>query len=270
MNAVLTVFRFAFLSFFVRYARCRIHMLIVLLLFVSPLSKAEQTLDARQIIRDTMDAWRGQTSLSEMTMTIHREDWQRSISMTSWTEGEKNSLVRVTAPARDAGNASLVKDQDMWSFAPRVNRVIKVPSSMMGQSWMGSDFSNKDISRNTDIIDLYEHTLVATTEQDGHSVYEIHSIPHEEAAVVWGKEVLIIRDDKVLLEQQFWDQDGVLVKTMRTLELMTVGERTIAKSMRMSNTDTPERWTQVENSRVQFDLDFPSNTFTLSNLRNPR
>ena len=109
---------------------------------------------------------------------------------------------------RDAGNGTLTIDNNMWSFSPKVNRVIKVPSSMMGQSWMGSDFSNKDVSRADDIIDQYEHTLIGEEEHEGHRVHVVESIPHEEAAVVWGKEVLRIRDDDVLLSQEFYDQDG--------------------------------------------------------------
>ncbi|WP_096087718.1 outer membrane lipoprotein-sorting protein [Agaribacterium haliotis] len=226
--------------------------------------------DARELIQKSMDLWRGKTSYSEVSMTIHRPDWQRSMSMQAWTEGEKNSLVRVSAPARDAGNASLIKDRDMWSFAPKINRVIKVPSSMMAQSWMGSDFSNKDISRNTDIINLYDHSLAGQSNQDGHLVYEIHSVPHEAAAVVWGKEVLFIRDDYVLLEQQYWDQDGKLVKTMKTIDFMQADGRTIAKTMRMNKSDDKNSWTQIENTKVQFDIELSSSTFTLSNLRNPR
>ena len=86
------------------------------------------------------------------------------MSMQSWTKGTKNSLVRVTAPAKDAGNGSLLKDNNMWSYSPKINRVIKLPSSMMSQSWMGSDLSNKDISKSTDIIDQYEHTLLDSRE----------------------------------------------------------------------------------------------------------
>ncbi len=81
------------------------------------------------------------------------------MSMRSWTKGSKQSLVRITAPKKDAGNGTLMVDNSMWSYSPKVNRVIKVPSSMMGQSWMGSDFSNKDVSRADDIVDQYDHTL---------------------------------------------------------------------------------------------------------------
>lgn len=226
--------------------------------------------DAKVLIEKAMDHWRGQNSYGEMTMIIHRPDWERSMSMQSWTEGTKNSLVRVTAPAKDAGNGTLVKDNNMWSYAPKINRVIKVPSSMMSQSWMGSDLSNKDISKSTDIIDQYDHTLMETKSVDDHTAYVIQSVPHEDAAVVWGKEVLTIRDDYVMLEQQFWDQDDVLVKSFKTLEVREIDGRPVASIMRMQEVEKPDQWTEMRVQDSQFDIDLPPNLFTLSSLRNPR
>jgi len=192
------------------------------------------------------------------------------MTMRSWSRGDKLSLVRVVKPKKDAGNGTLLNDNNMWTYTPKINRIIKVPSSMMSQSWMGSDFSNKDISKSTDIIDQYEHELVSVEERDGHVFYTVSSVPHEEAAVVWGKEVLTVRDDYVLMEQQFWDQDGVLVKSMKTLEVEEMGGRAVAKIMRMGKVDTPEEWTQLTANSIEFDLELPENLFTLSNLRNPR
>ena len=91
-------------------------------------------------------------------MTIHRPDWQRTMTMVAWTLGEKKSLVRVAAPKQDAGNGTLLIDKQMWTFSPKINRIVKIPSSMMNQSWMGSDFSNKDIARADDIVHQYTHT----------------------------------------------------------------------------------------------------------------
>jgi outer membrane lipoprotein-sorting protein len=192
------------------------------------------------------------------------------MSMQAWTEGDKHSLVRVTAPPRDAGNGTLLIDSNMWTYTPKINRVIKVPSSMMNQSWMGSDLSNKDISKSTEIIDQYDHTLLETREVDGHQAWVIQSIPHEEAAVVWGREVWTIRDDYIMLEQQFWDQDGVLVKTFTTTEVRELGGRSVATVMRMQEVEKPDQWTQMSISDAQFDVDLAPNLFTLSNLRNPR
>jgi len=229
-----------------------------------------QAQDAREIVQGAIDNWRGLSSYGEMTMTIHRPSWERSMSMRGWTSGSKKSLIRVTAPKKDAGNGTLMVDNNMWSYAPKVNRVIKVPSSMMGQSWMGSDFSNKDVSRADDIVDQYDHTLLATDEIDGHTVWTIQSIPHEEAAVVWGKEVLEVRDDYVLLEQEFWDQDGVLVKTLKTLEIGKMGGRNIAIRQRMSKVETDDEWTELSVQSMEFDIEISDNTFTRSNLQNPR
>jgi outer membrane lipoprotein-sorting protein len=243
---------------------------VVVLLFSAFAAAAAEHRDATEIVRDALNHWRGLSSHGEMTMIIHRPDWERSMSMESWSEGEKLSLVRVTAPQKDRGNGTLIDGNKMWSFSPKVNRVIKVPSSLMNQSWMGSDFSNKDISRTDDIILQYDHALLSETVQDGITVYEIESIPHEDAAVVWGREVLRIRSDNVMLDQRYYDQDDVLVKTLRTLEVSEMGGRAVAARQRMVKEDSAEEWTEIRVDSIEFNIELGSNVFTLSNLRNPR
>ena len=245
-------------------------LLLPLLLLAMPAVAADEDRDATQIVRDAIDHWRGLSSYTEMTMLIHRPDWERSMTMQAWTKGDEQSLVRVLEPKKDRGNGTLTDEDNMWTFSPKINRVIKVPSSMMGQSWMGSDFSNKDIARADDIIDQYEHTIVSTSEEDGITTYQIESIPHEDAAVVWGSEMLTIRDDHVVLEHAFFDQDGELVKTLESLEIAEMGGRVIAKRQRMSKTDNPDEWTEIAVNDVQYELDLKDSLFTLSNLRNPR
>ena len=241
-----------------------------LLLLVAPGLLVAEERSATQIVRDAVDHWRGLSSYTVMTMVIHRPDWERSMTMEAWTKGDERALVRVIEPKKDRGNGTLTQDNNMWTFSPKVNRVIKVPSSMMGQSWMGSDFSNKDVARADDIIDQYDHTLLGTDTVDGVTAYRVESIPHEDAAVVWGSEVLTIREDHVVLEHAFYDQDGELVKTLRSLETGEMGGRTIAKRQRMMKTDTPEEWTEIAVLEVEYDLDLKDSLFTLSNLRNPR
>ncbi len=231
---------------------------------------AEPATDAKQIVRAAVDHWRGLSSYSEMSMVIHRPDWERSMTMRAWTMGDKQSLVRVIEPKKDRGNGTLTDDNNMWTFSPKVNRVIKIPSSMMGQSWMGSDFSNKDVARADDIVDQYDHTLLGSKEVDGITVFEIRSVPHEEAAVVWGREELLIREDHVVLEHRFYDQDGELVKALETLAIEEMGGRTIASRQRMAKADAPEEWTEIAVNSVEYEIDIRDSLFTLSNLRNPR
>ena len=247
----------------------RLGFLLFSLLGFAAVSAAELP-DPKDLIRAAMNHWRGVTSYSDMTMTVHRSDWQRTMSMEAWTQGEKTSLVRVTEPKKDSGSGTLILDQNMWTYSPKINRIIKVPSSMMNQSWMGSDFSNKDISKSTDIIDQYEHRLINSEEKQGHFFYTIESVPHEDAAVVWGKEVLVIRDDFVMMRQEFWDQDDILVKEMNSLEVALIDGREIATRLRMNKTDAPDEWTDMLVNSVDFDIELADSLFTLSNLRNPR
>jgi outer membrane lipoprotein-sorting protein len=215
-------------------------------------------------------AGEGVSSDSVMTMVIHRPDWERSMTMRAWTKGDKKSLVRVLEPRKDRGNGTLTDDNNMWSYSPKINRVIKIPSSMMGQSWMGSDFSNNDVARADDIIDQYDHSILSVTEAEGITIYEIESVPHEEAAVVWGREVLQIREDHVVISHRFYDQDGELVKQLTSLEIGEMGGRLVALRQRMAKVEAEDEWTEIQLDSIEYDVDLKDSLFTLSNLRNPR
>jgi len=247
----------------------RLKLSLIAAVLLAPVNALAER-DARELVRSAWDQVRGLSSYAEMTMTIHRPTWERSMSMRAWTKGQKHSLVRVTAPKKDAGNGTLTADNNMWSFAPKVNRVIKVPSSMMAQSWMGSDFSNKDVSRSDDIVEQYDHTLIGEEEHEGQRVYVIQSVPHEDAAVVWGKEVLRVREDFVLLSQELYDQDGELVKALQSLDVGEMGGRVIPIRQRMARVDTQDEWTEIRFDELDFDVELTNSLFTLSNLRNPR
>lgn len=240
----------------------------VLTVFLS--SHATAAPDPAQLIRDAIHYWRGQTSYSEVDMVIHRPDWERRMSMRGWTRGESDSLIRFTAPAKDAGNATLKLGDAMWIYTPKLRQIIKLPASMMAQSWMGSDFSYNDLAKSDQIIHQYTHKLVDTNQADGHTVYTIESIPKPGAPVVWGKERVRIRDDHVLLEETFFDQSMKAVKTMKTEKVAPLGGRPYAVIMRMSDLERPEHWTQLEYHRASFGISLPSYLFTQSNLSNPR
>ena len=192
------------------------------------------------------------------------------MSMKAWTEDLDKSLVRITAPIKDKDGGTLLIDDNMWSYAPKINRIIKIPSSMSNQSWMGSDFSNNDIARADDIIDKYTHTLLETKYNGTKKIYIIQSVPHEDAPVVWGKEVLTINEDHVLLEHKFFDQDNKLIKTLTASEIKIINGKHVSLRQRMQKTDHDNEWTEFHTTVIKFDIKLNKNTFTLSNLRNPR
>jgi outer membrane lipoprotein-sorting protein len=226
--------------------------------------------DATQLLKAAFDNWRANSSRTEIAMTVHRADWERTSQMTARTRGDDDALVRFTGPAKDAGNATLKLGDDTWVFNPKLNQVIKLPASMMSQSWMGSDFSYSDLSKANDILTKYTHHILGTEESDGHTITEIEAIPKPGAPVVWGKLVARVREDGVLIGETYFDQDMKPVRTMTTDDVAVVGGRPYPKIMTMRPADSPTNWTRIETISGAFDIEQPDYFFTLSNLQNPR
>ena len=147
---------------------------------------AAHGVDAGSIVEDSFKYIRGKASIATVVMTIHRPEWERKMTIKTWTRGQTDSLFYIDAPAKDHGNGTLKKGREMWMYNPKINRVIKVPPSMMSQSWMGSDFSNNDLAKSDSLLTDYSHSIIGTETHDGLTVYLIKSMPKPEAPVVWG------------------------------------------------------------------------------------
>ena len=243
--------------------------LLTLVLTLLPLTANAQS-TATEIVQAAIHNLRGQSSYMEQRMIVHRPDWERETAMVSLTLGDKDALVRFTAPAKDAGNATLKLDQNMWAFAPRLNQVIKLPASMMAQSWMGSDFSYDDLAKSDRIATDYDLSFRPGEEIEGRRVHVIEAIPRLDAPVVWGKEILRIRDDNVLLERAYFDQKGKLVRRMVASRIEMMDGRPYPLELRMTDEEEDDHWTVVLTESGHFDVDPPAFLFTQSNLRNPR
>lgn len=224
----------------------------------------------REYISRAIDHWRGTSSRLNARMTVSRPDWERTMELISWTSGRDRSLVRFTAPAKDAGNASLILENSLWTYSSKINRVIPIPESMRTQSWMGSDFSYQDLAREDDILDDYEHRLLEEQTVDGKKVRIIEAVPYPEAAVVWGKEIVWVREDNIFLKHQFYDQNGQLIKELSADTIGKLDEKLLPIVLTMRRKDKSGHATKIEYLEGEFDTDFPPHLFTLSNLRNPR
>jgi outer membrane lipoprotein-sorting protein len=229
------------------------------------------TPSADAILRQAYENYRSTSSQSTVAMTVHRPDWERHMQMRAWTRGDNDALVRFMAPAKDAGNATLKISGDTWVFNPKLNQVIKLPASMLSQSWMGSDFSYNDLSKSEDIMTDYTHRLAGTSQAGGgHAVLVIEATPKPGAPVVWGKVALEVRDDYVLLGETFFDQDMKPARRMTVDRVAVLAGRPYPVSMTMHPLDQPAQWTRIETSDAKFNVALPAYLFTLSNLQNPR
>ena len=233
----------------------------------SEIRAGEGEITARELVARAIDQTRGISSYAEFSMIVHRPDWERTSTLRSWTRGRGDALIRFVAPAKDAGNATLKLGNKMWTFTPKLNRTIRLPYSLMSQSWGGSDFSYTDLSRSDNWLNDYDLSIASVETVDGHKIYTLEAIPHDEAPVVWGKEELVLRDDYVILKHTFYDQSLKPLKNLETLEIGERDGRMMATRMRMVKLETPEKYTELSWGRADFDVELDDQMFTLFYLK---
>ncbi len=226
---------------------------------------------AREVVEKMDMKMRGEYSTQEMTMTIVRPSWKRSISMKSWSRGHKYAMILITAPAREKGQAFLKRDKEMWQWVPAIDRMIKIPPSMMGQSWMGSDFTNDDLVKESSVIYDYDHSFIGVETIDGRECHKIQLMPKEEAAVVWGKIILwITKKDFLELKAEFYDEDGSLINTQYMSDIKMLGGRLLPAHWEMVPEGEKGKKTIIQLEKADFDTPIPESFFSQQNMKRLR
>ena len=214
---------------------------------------------------------RGDSSRGVATMEVVTENWEREITMEMWSLGTEFSLVRVQAPAREAGTATLMAEDNIWNYLPKVERTIKIPSSMMGGSWMGSHFNNDDLVRESQLIEDYDIEIAFAGDRDGDDVWEFRLTPKPEAAVIWGHlEFRVQQLDYMPLWSRFYNEDGELVRTMEYSEFTEFAGRLVPAVTDMLPHDKPGERTTIRYEELEFDLDIDESFFSLQRLQRRR
>ncbi|MEW6288666.1 MAG: outer membrane lipoprotein-sorting protein [Thermodesulfobacteriota bacterium] len=187
--------------------------------------------DAREIIKKVEERLNGKTAVLKISMIITTSRATRTMKMDSYSVGNEKSFIKITYPGKDYGITFLKIDDAMWQYVPRIEKIIKIPASMMLQSWMGTDFTNDDLVRESSISRDYE-ARITTENVDS---YEIELLPRPEAAVVWGRLVMEVAQKELLPKSvRYFDEEGLLVRTLQYTEVKQLGDRLY-----------PSRWVMI-------------------------
>ena len=259
--------------------RCNILMkssipVIVLLLFglinIGTSSTASAQSSA-EIINGMEELMRGESSRAELTMRIERPRYNRDISMRSWALGDDFSMILITSPARDEGTSYLQRGNEMWNYQPTIDRIIKMPPSMMSQSWMGSDFTNDDLVRESSMVDEYEHKILREEEYEGYDTWVLELIPKPDTPVVWGKVLIwVAKENYMQLRIENFDQRDELANTIELSEIKEMDGRTLPTRMVMTPADKQDQRTIMTYNQIEFNVDLEESFFTQQNMRRVR
>lgn len=223
--------------------------------------------DAKSIVKKADEKAKGNTSVALISIQTIRPNWKREITVKAWTKGNDLTMILVLTPAKEKGVVFLKKKKEVWNWVPSIERNIKIPPSMMNQSWMGTDFTNDDLVKEASILEDYNHTFLEDVEIEGRNCYKIQLIPKPKSAVVWGKVILCIdKKDYMMLHAEYFDEDGKLINTMHCSDVKMLGGRLLPAKMEMIPADKKGNKTILTYKSLVFDTPIADQFFSTQNI----
>ncbi len=232
-------------------------------------TEAPERVDAKEVIRKMDLLLRGDSSFGSYRMTITDPDWQRTLTMNAWENRiEEKTFIEILSPAKEAGIVTLKIGLEMWNYLPRVERIVKIPPSMMFQPWMGSDFTNDDLVKASSIVTDYSHEIVAEETVSGFRAYKVELVPKPDAPVVWGRLLAWVRQsDSMPLRQEFYADDGDLIRVLRFDNIVEIRGREVPTYWEMKPVGEKGRQTVMEVLDLEIDAKIDDKVFSLRNLK---
>lgn len=239
---------------------------LILTLLILILAVPAHALDVKALIREVEQQYHGASSRALTAMQVKTANWERTLEMEAWSLERDYFLVRILEPAKEKGVATLKRYREVWNFLPKVDRIIKVPPSMMGGSWMGSHITNDDLVKANHIEEDYNLRLLEESETH----YEIECLPKPEAAVVWGKIVYrVSKKPRVPERVDYYDEEMVRVREIHFDDVQQIGDRIVPLRLTVLPLEKPEEKTVLQYHELVFDLDIDETYFSLRNLKKP-
>ena len=223
--------------------------------------------EVEALLDATDDANRGGSSHSQITMRVKTDRYERTMKLEAWTEGTERSLIRVLAPKREAGISTLKVGDDAWNYLPKIDRTLKISSSAMGGAWMGSHISNDDLVRGSRLREAYTWVLKSRPNEAGEGHYELHLKAKPDAPVVWGSIQLKMSAKKTPMSIKYFNERGVLIRTMTFEALKEINGRWVPMEMRVTPAKAKGEYTELIYDSLEFDMKIPPRTFSLQALK---
>jgi outer membrane lipoprotein-sorting protein len=244
-----------------------VNMLLILTCWLNNMSAQEMS--AKEIVRKADEKFNGEkSSYSLMSMMIIRPSWKRTIEFRNWTLGRDFALTLITAPPREAGQSFLKRGSEMWSWNPAINRLIKLPPSMMSQGWMGSDYTNDDILKESSVVNDYNHEIAGEEKIGDRLCYKIRMTAKENASIVWGRQLRWIdKKEFITLKAELYDEDGTLVRTETGSDIKIMDGRTIPSRIELTPADEQDNRTVVEIKEIKFNVPVAEDFFSQQNMK---
>ncbi|MFH1283394.1 MAG: outer membrane lipoprotein-sorting protein [bacterium] len=247
-----------------------VYFILILVISFFTFSHAEEfSVTADQIVKKIDELYRSKTTFSEFEMQIITPHWERTLKMLAWTEKMDKTLIKILSPKKEHGIGTLRINNEMWNYLPNSNKVIKIPPSMMMSSWMGSDFSNDDLVKESSMLSDYTHRFI-TPEDANKDAFYIELKPKEDTAIVWSRIVISARKkDYIPLWQKYFGEQDKLMRVMTFKDIKEFNNKLVPSIIEIAPQNKKNQKTIIRYLDLKFDIKIDKDMFTLRNLRTP-
>ncbi len=251
--------------------RHTVRFVVLGLLVCASLTSAQtDEFDVDAIVKQIDELYRSNSSYARVEMQIVTPHWERTLALEAWTKGKDKTFILISAPKKEKGTATLRIGNEMWNYLPKVDKVMKIPPSMMMGSWMGSDFTNDDLVHEFSLLEDYTYRLISPEDAEPDALY-LELIPKEGRPIVWGKVLIAVREvDYLPIWQKYYDEKGRLMRVMRFSEIKSLGKRKVPSVMELLPQNKQGHKTAIRYLDIAFDTKIKESVFSLRNLRKKR
>jgi outer membrane lipoprotein-sorting protein len=233
-----------------------------------PAGRGEPSADTGEILDHVDDLYRGSSSHSTMRMHVVTAQATRDLDIEQWTKGTDRFRMTILAPQKERGISTLMLRGNVWNYFPKIDKLVKLSSSMMGATWMGSHITNNDLAKRQRMRDNYAAAATFEGARYGQSVIELTLTPKPDAPVVWGKIVLVVKAEDHNPIRAFYYDDGVkLAQTVTFSADKRFGRRTLPSSMKFIPAAKPKEYTEVRWRALEFNVDVDDDKFSVRDLQ---
>lgn len=239
--------------------------LIVVSLLLHHLSVlgGEPSIDPLKLLNEVDQLHRAESSKATVSMEVANKDYRRTMKLHAWSLGKDYTLIRILHPKKDKGISTLRKARQMWNYLPKVKRVIMIPPSMMMGKWMGSDFTNDDLVKQSELAEDYQVTLDSSGKH-----HRLVLVPKKGVATVWGRmEILVAKDTRLPVEQSYFNEKGEKVRQLIFSDVRRFGKKRLPAKMEMRSLKKPGHYTVVRYDDLRFDVKLTPEFFSQNNLK---
>lgn len=226
------------------------------------------TPNADDILKKSENRLKGETSYSEVTVTTIRPKYTREMAIKTWTKGKDYSVTLILSPAKDEGTVFLKRKNEIWNYIPSIDRLVKMPPSMLSQSWMGTDIKNDDLLENSSLIDDYNKKIVATETVEGLACYKIVLTPKENINSIWGQITMwISKTDYMQMKVKYYDEDNELINTFYGKSIKVFGGLKMPSENSIIPANKKGHKTKIITTKRLLNIEVNDNIFTTQYMK---